>query len=63
MDTMKIVRAIVAIFTLLVFLGCWFLAIMTFISGSYMVGFAISVVASMLGYFIVNDYMKYFKGQ
>jgi len=63
MDKMKIVRIIVAIITLLIFLGCWFLAIMTFIAGEHMVGFAISVVASLMGYFVVNDYMRFFKGQ
>jgi len=63
MDINKIARIIVAIITLLIFIGCWTLAIFTFISGEIKAGLVISMLGSMIGYFVVNDYMRFFKDQ
>ena len=58
---MKITRIITAIITLIVFLFCLTIAILTLIQGAWMVSTVIFMIAGLMSYFVVNDYQRFFQ--
>lgn len=58
---MKTVRIITAIITLFIFLCCLSIGILAAIQGGWMVSIVIFLMAGLMSYFVINDYLKFIK--